>query len=57
MTKEKLIHIQTARGYKVEDFGKIVFFRYNDYTAIWFFNADGTVDEQNPPTWSKKRPK
>lgn len=55
MTKEKLIRIQTARGYKVEDLGKVVIFEMEDekslYRAIWFFNTDGTQDENNPMQW------
>lgn len=56
MTREKLIRIQKSRGYAVEELGRMVIFRLDNYTAIWFFNADGTVDESNPPTWSLKRP-
>lgn len=51
MTKEKLIRIQTRRGYEVEDLGRIVIFRMDNYTAIWCFNPDGTVDETNKPQW------
>ena len=55
MTKEKFIRIQSARGYKVEDLGRIVILSLDNYTAIWFFNADGTQDLDNPPTWSIDR--
>lgn len=60
MTREKFVRIQKSRGYKVEELGKMVILRMNDsrsnYTAIWFFNADGSVDETNPPTWRVSRP-
>ncbi len=55
MTKERLIKIQTRRGYEVEDLGRVVFFRMNRYTATWFFLPDGSVDESNPPTWRLER--
>lgn len=55
MTKEKLIRIQTARGYKVEDLGRIVSFTLDNYTAIWFFNADGTQDQTKLPMWKVDR--
>lgn len=53
--KEKLIRVQTQRGYKVEDLGKVVIFRTSGYHAMWFFNADGSVDENHPATWSIER--
>ena len=53
--KEKLIRIQTQRGYQVEDLGKVVIFRVSGYHAMWFFNADGSVDETHPATWSLER--
>ena len=59
MTKERFIHIHTTRGYQVEDLGKMVILHKtlprNEYSAIWFFNSDGSVDESQPPTWSIKR--
>ena len=56
LTKEKIIRIQTSRGYEVKDLGKIVIFRMNDYSATWFFNSDGTVDETKKPLWTMKKP-
>ena len=55
MTKTKFIRIQTARGYRVEDHGKMVVLSLNNYRAYWFFNADGTTDEGNPPFWKVDR--
>lgn len=55
MTKDRLIAIQTKRGYKVTDLGKVVFFTLDDYTATWFFNADGTVDESHPAQWTLEK--
>ena len=54
LTREKLIRVQSARGYKVTELGKMVFLDMEDekssYQAIWFFNDDGTVDENHPMT-------
>ena len=56
LTKEKFIRIQTARGYEVKELGKMVIISLDNYRATWFFNADGTPDEDNPPTWTLDRP-
>lgn len=56
MTREKVIRIHRNRGYQVEELGKMVIISHKNYTAIWFFNADGSVDENNPPTWNVERP-
>ena len=55
MTKTRFIAIQTKRGYKIQDFGKMVILRDGKYTAIWFFNADGTLDETQKPNWKMER--
>ena len=55
MTREKFIRIHRNRGYQVEELGKIVIISLDNYRAIWFFNADGTLDESNPPQWSIHR--
>ena len=55
MTKEKFIRIQKARGYEIEDLGKVVLVRSGKYTATWFFNYDGSVDEKKPPVWKLDR--
>lgn len=55
MTKSRFIRIQTARGYKVEDLGKMVVLSLDNYRAYWFFKADGTPDEDNPPFWKIDR--
>lgn len=56
MSKEKFIRVHKARGYQVEELGKIVILRKDNYTAIWFFNADGTRNEDLPPQWHLDRP-
>lgn len=59
MTREKFIRIHKARGYEIEELDKMIIIHMNDarsrYSAVWFFNADGSVDESQPPTWSVKR--
>lgn len=59
MTKEKFIAIQSRRGYEVTVLGKMVILNMTAkgeaYTAIWFFNEDGTPDESQPPHWTVKR--
>ena len=50
--KEILIRTMSKRGYEIEDCGKMVIFRMNTYSAIWFFNADGSQNESNPPIWN-----
>jgi len=55
MTREKFIRIQKSRGYQVEELGKMVIISLDNYRATWFFNADGSVDESNPPIWHLDR--
>ena len=55
MTREKFIRIQKSRGYQVEELGKMVIISLDNYRATWFFNADGLVDENNPPIWHLDR--
>ena len=55
MTKEKFVRIHKARGYQVEEFGKMVTISLNGYRATWFFNIDGTVDKDNLPIWHLDR--
>ena len=57
MTRERFIRIQAKRGYQIEELGKVVILRMRNYTAMWFFNEDGTLDEDNPPYWNLERPK
>ena len=52
MTRERFITIHTNRGYEVETLGKIVIIRKGNYSAYWFFNADGTPDETQEPYWT-----
>jgi len=56
MTKEKFIRIHLSRGYHVEELGKTVILTLDNYRAVWFFNADGTLDESKPPHWNLDRP-
>lgn len=56
MTRERFIKIQATRGYQIEELGKMVIIRMDNYRAIWFFNEDGTLDESNPPSWHLERP-
>lgn len=55
MTKDRFITIHTRRGYEVEDLGRIVIIRMNKYSAMWFFTADGKVDETEKPFWTVSR--
>ncbi len=55
MTKDRLITIQTKRGYEVIDLGRVVLFTLGNYTATWFFNPDGTVDENHSTQWTIKK--
>jgi len=54
MTKERFIKVQESRGYAVEVLGNVVILRDGNYSATWFFNADGSLDEDNKPIWSIK---
>ena len=55
MTKDKFIRIHENRGYHVEEVGRMVFLTMGNYTAIWFFNEDGTLDENNKPFWKLEK--
>lgn len=55
MTKSKFIAIHIRRGYEVADLGKIVTLHMDNYSAMWFFNSDGTLDTNNKPTWKIAR--
>ena len=52
MTKEKFIAMSKKRGYEVEELGRMVILRHENYTAFHFFNEDGTPDKDNPPCWT-----
>ena len=56
MTRERFCEIQSRRGYEVENLGNITFLRHHkggvEYTAMWFWLADGTLDKSHEPTWS-----
>lgn len=59
MNRDKFIAIQSRRGYKVETLGNIVILRHvkngMEYTAMWFYNADGTYNDKYKPTWIVRR--
>ena len=55
MSKEKFIRIQRNRGYKVTEFGLMIMLEKGDYSSIWFFNSDGTVDTTQHPVWKLRR--
>lgn len=55
MTREKFVRIHRNRGYHVEEAGLMVVISLDNYTSIWFFNPDGTVDENTPPIWDLDR--
>lgn len=54
MAKERFIKVMEGRGYAVEVLGNVVVLHDGDYSAMWFFNADGSLDEDNKPIWSIK---
>lgn len=54
MAKERFIKVMEGRGYAVEVMGNVVVLRDGDYSAMWFFKADGSLDEDNKPIWSIK---
>ncbi len=59
MTRSRFCEIQARRGYKVTNVGLITFLEYEDaestYTAMWFFNADGTPNREEEPFWTVTR--
>lgn len=57
MNKDRFVAAMTRRGYEVETLGKMVICRSGNYTAIHFFNADGSPDETQKPYWTMKRGK
>jgi len=57
MTREKFCAIQARRGYRVENLGLMTFLTApmengKTYTAIWFWNPDGTPNEAERPYWT-----
>ena len=57
MTRTRFCEIQARRGYTVENLGLVTFLYYtmkdgSEYTAMWFWNEDGTEDEANHPFWT-----
>ena len=56
MTRDKFEKIQAARGYTVERMGLITFLHSKtregrDYTAMWFWKPDGSLNEAMKPSW------
>lgn len=61
MNRAQFCKIQASHGYTVSNIGLMTILHYIDkddaiYTAIWFWNADGTLNHELEPTWSLKRP-
>lgn len=54
--REKFVAVMTRRGYKVSEMGKMVILTMDNYTAVHFFNADGSRDENQKPYWKVDRP-
>jgi hypothetical protein len=52
MTKARFIKIHTQRGYTIEDMGKTVRISMDNYTALWFFQTNGALDETRKPMWT-----
>ena len=44
MTKEKFIKAHIKRGYTVEDLGRMVILRLDNFTAIHHFTENGEYD-------------
>ena len=59
MTRDRFCAIQASRGYTVENVGLVTFLTYEDdteiYTAMWFWNADGTRNTNLRPSWNIER--
>ena len=59
MTRTRFESIQSRRGYEVTSVGLTTILRSEDkktiYTAYWFWNPDGTLDESHKPTWRLER--
>ena len=59
MTRDRFCAIQARRGYTVENIDLVTFLHYEDekeeYTAMWCWNADGTLNTKFKPSWSIKR--
>lgn len=56
MNKTRFVEVHIRRGYEVEVLGNLVILRHENYTAIWCFNADGTLNEKYPPEWWVRNP-
>jgi hypothetical protein len=59
ITRERFCAIHSRRGYTVENIGLVTFLSYEDdkeeYTAMWFWNADGTLNTEMKPSWNIRR--
>ena len=53
--REKFVAVMRRRGYTVRELGRMVILTMDNYTAIHFFNPDGTRDETQPAYWSMSR--
>ena len=55
--RERFCAIQARRGYEVENLGLITFLHSVtregwNYTAVWFWNQDGSLNREMRPSWS-----
>lgn len=62
MTRDRFCAAMERRGYTVTNLGLITFLDADmpdggHYTAMWFFNADGTRNEDMPASWNVTRPR
>lgn len=53
--RERFIKVQVARGYEVKELKNVVILNHGNYTATWFFKADGSLDKNNKPSWSTRK--
>jgi hypothetical protein len=59
--REKFCRVMERRGYTVTSLGLITFLDAETedgghYSAMWFFNPDGTRNESQRATWKVTRP-
>ena len=53
--REKFVAVMARRGYQIKEMGRMVILSMDNYTAIHFFNPDGTRDESQSPYWKLSR--
>ena len=57
INRSQFCEAQARRGYEVENLGLVTILRHIDhhgmlYTALWFWNEDGSLNQHMEPTWS-----